>query len=131
MNCEVGGLAVHLSITDDDSGHEEGVLVGNGGGFCTTSEVDLAVVVTESNTSNNEGHSTRNLRLLGLYAGNSIGRSNNLGDVENVEIIQPTGVPSTKDDQSGLIGVIDHGGVLTHWGLVFALGSNGSPLHLI
>jgi hypothetical protein len=84
VNCKVGGLAVHLSLTDINSGHEEGVLVGNGGGFCAASEVDLAVVVTESYTSNNEGHSTRNLRLLGLNAGNSIGRSNNLGDVENV-----------------------------------------------
>lgn len=129
VNCEVGRLAVHLSLTNPLSGNEQRVLVGDGGSFLSTCEVDLAVVVLEANSPDNEWLATRNLSHLGFNAGNSVRRSNNLGNVEEVKIVQPTGVPSTEDDKAGLIRVVDHGGVLTNWGLLFVLRDNGLPFH--
>lgn len=91
---------MHLGVTNVDSGNEQGVLVGDSGSVFTTGEVDLAVVVTEADSLDNERLSTGNLSHLGFNAGDSIRRSDNLGNVEEVEIVQPTGVPSAENDES-------------------------------
>ena len=84
---KVGGLAVHLSLTHPDSGHELRVLVGLGRGVLSSCEVDLAVVVDEAHSLNHKGLATGHLTHLGLNAGDGVRRAHDLGHVEDVQVI--------------------------------------------
>jgi len=87
MEGKIRRLAMNFSLANKDTGNKKGVLVWDGGNVLTAGEVNLAVVVTEANTLDDESNTTGHLGELRLNARDGIRRSDNLGNVKNVEIV--------------------------------------------
>ena len=83
----------------------------------------------EADTSDGDGNTTGDLAEGWVDRGDGVGRTNNLGHIEGVEIVEPSVVPATEDNKSTVALVVGHGGVLTRLGALVILGHDVLPLH--
>ena len=126
---EIWGQSSELSLRDKVTCHERCTLGGVANcSFIAWSEVDSTRHLRETNTSDSDRNTTRNLTEGWVNRSDSVRGTNNLGHIESVQIIEPSVVPATKDHKSSVALVVAHSGVLTSTRALFVLGHNVLPL---
>jgi hypothetical protein len=127
MDGVVRRLAGDLSVTYVIPTDTHRVLGRDVSHLVTDSEVNKRVVVSEANTLDNEFNSTGELTEGREDGSDSVRRSDDLADIEGVEIVEPSTVPSTEDDELGVVSIVSEGRVLSARRSLLALGLNSSP----